>query len=72
MGEVMQRLNVERMRTEEARDEARRLRGQLEAQESRMTVDPEALRLRALPEQHRGNEGGYLLLVLQARGHCRT
>ena len=58
LGVEIQRLNVERMRTEEARAEARRLRGQLEAQESRMTMGPEALRLRALPEQHRGNEGG--------------
>ena len=51
MGDVMQKLNMERRKTEEAKDEARRLRDQLEQQRIRMTrVEPEASRLRTPPE----------------------
>ena len=49
MGDVMQRLSVERQRTEEAREEARQLRGQLELQERQM-VGGEFSRLQVLPD----------------------
>ena len=49
MGDVMQRLSVERQRTEEAREGARQLRGQLELQERQM-VGGEFSRLQVLPD----------------------
>ncbi|CAE7382490.1 unnamed protein product [Symbiodinium sp. CCMP2592] len=57
MGDVLQRLNTERRRTEEARDEARRLRSQLELQESRVMY-AEAPRLRPLRDRPQGGEEG--------------
>ncbi|CAE7720332.1 TY1B-A [Symbiodinium necroappetens] len=58
MGDVMQRLNMERRRTEEARDEARRLREQLERQENQVpaiTWEPSRL---AVPTEPPGEAYG--------------